>query len=406
MNRARNIVRSSVVLFLLGQAFTACSGPSRADSVQEAKPAGPPAVAVQRVRSETLRRELTLTGEFRPYQSIDLHAKVAGYLKEILVDVGDRVKTGQLIATLEIPEMLHEVAQAAAEIRRIDAEIQRLRSEVERAEASRALVDVSYTRLVSVSRTERGLIAQQELDEAFARKRVADAQVSSAKAALATAQQQVEVARAGEARIKAISSYARITAPFTGVVTKRFADPGAMIQAGIASQTQAMPVVRLAEVSRVRMVLPIPESAATKVRLGAPVSIRVASLGRSFTGSISRFSRDLHLSTRTMDAEVDVPNPTGELMPGLYAEAVITLEVRPDAVTVPVQAVSGRDAQRSVLVVGRDGIIEERRVRLGMETASKAEVLEGLRPDEMVVIGSRAQLKIGQKVEAKLVEIG
>jgi RND family efflux transporter MFP subunit len=392
------------VLLLAALVGSGCDR-SQATSTTATPPAALPTVAVAKVAAETITRELLLTGEFRPYQSIELHAKVAGYLKAIEVDVGDRVRAGQLVATLEIPEIAPDLTHAAAGIRRAASELTRLGGELERAEANRALVDLSHSRLLAAAKTEPGLIAQQELDDVAARKRVAAATVAAATAAIASAEQQVEAARATEQRIQAMADYTRIVAPFAGLITRRYADPGAMIQAGTASQTQAMPVVRLAQIDRLRLAVPVPESAAPRIRVGSPVRIRVQSLGSSLEGRVARVTKTVELDTRTMTAEIDVPNPDGRLFPGLYAEVVLTLEKRDSALTVPVQAISGHDTHRSVTVVGPDGTLQERTIQVGLETAASVEVVDGLAADELVVVGNRSQLQAGQKVQPKLMSI-
>src|ERR1051325_961725 len=133
--------------------------------------------------------------------------------------------------------------------------------------------------------------------------------------------------------------YTRVTAPFAGVITKRYADTGSMIQAGTASQTQAMPVVKLSENSRLRLILPVPESAVPTVHIGQRVEVRVPTLKRSFPGRVARFAEKLSMSTRTMDTEVDVDNPTLLLIPGMYAEVNLTLDHRSRTLAVPVLAV-------------------------------------------------------------------
>jgi RND family efflux transporter MFP subunit len=359
-------------------------------------------VAVARASSEPLTREVVLTGEFRPYQVVDLHAKVAGYLKQITVDVGDHVKAGQQLATIEVPEINDDLAHAEAEGRRSAAEIDRAKSEVTRAEASQSLVDLSYKRIVGVNKKEPGLVAQQEIDEALARKRTADAQVAAARAALASATQQADVSKATVQKSKTMVEYARIVAPFSGMITKRFADPGAMIQAGTASQSQAMPVVRLAQVDRLRTVIPVPESIVPQVRVGASVQIRVNSLNKTYTATVSRYTGDVLTNTRTMDAEIDVVNTGLLLRPGMYADVILTLEKRDNAVTVPVQALIARPDKKTVFVVSPQGVVEERKVDIGIQTTAKIEVRTGLEQGEMVVVGNRTELKPGQKVEPKL----
>jgi RND family efflux transporter MFP subunit len=356
---------------------------------------------VATVTRENLSRELVLAAEFRPYQEVDLHAKVAGYLKEISVDVGDHVRAGQTIATLEIPELRDEEAQADATKKHAEAELVRVKSDVGRAKSAHEASHLSYQRLADVSKARPNLVARQEIDDALAKDRVAEAQVSTAEAAVASAEEQIRVSQAAITRIHTLESYTKIVVPFAGVISKRFADPGAMIQAGTASNTQAMPVVRLSEVDRLRLTLAVPESAVPTIRVGAPIEIRVASVHRNFNGRVSRFSNREQSSTRTMETEVDVVNSTGDLVPGMYADAVVSLERRENTLAIPVEAVSTAEGKATVLVVAQDGRLEAREVRLGMETPEKREVLSGLAEGDVIVAGKRGSLHAGDIVKPR-----
>ncbi|HEY1339844.1 MAG TPA: efflux RND transporter periplasmic adaptor subunit [Bryobacteraceae bacterium] len=362
--------------------------------------ADPLAIApVAKAATADLSRQITLTAEFRPYQEVDVHAKVAGYLKKIYVDVGDRVKQGQLLAVLEIPEMADDFQRAKAATALSDSNVQRAQDELQRAESAHEAAHLSYVRLAEVIKLRPNLVAQQEIDNAAANDRVSEAQVSAAKAAIAAAKNQVSVAQADQQKVQTLNEYARITAPFEGVVTNRYADTGAMIQAGTASQSQAMPVVRISQNDMLRLVLPVPESVVPRIHLNDRVEVRVPTLSRSFQGKIWRFSGKVSTATRTMETEVDVANPGLVLMPGMYAEAVLTLERRPEAIAVPVEAI----VNDSLMVVSPDGVIEERKIKTGLETATSVEVLTGVHAGEMVIIGSRSQFHPGQKVQPKLV---
>ena len=228
-----------------------------------------PTVAVVRAERHDLATNTELSAEFRPFQEVDVHAKVAGYLKYITVDVGDRVEHGQLLGELEVPEYAEELAQATATEKRSELDVVRARTEVQRAESGYDIQKISFDRLAAVSKARPTLIAKQEIDSAAYRLREAEAQLATAKAALASLEQQVHVSVASSARVRTMVGYLRITAPFSGVVTKRYADTGAMIQAGTASQTQAMPVVRVAQTDRLRLVLPVPESIVPRIRIGS-----------------------------------------------------------------------------------------------------------------------------------------
>lgn len=363
-------------------------------------------VGAARVAYESLSRELVLAAEFRPYQEIDVHAKVAGYVKEIRVDVGDRVQKGQLLATLEIPELKDDLDQAVASTRRSEAEVVRAQSELQRSQSSHEEAHQSYMRLSSVLKARPNLVAQQDIDQALARDRVSEAQVATAQAALAVVTQRIQESKLKEEKVKTLLAYSRIRAPFSGVITRRFANLGAMIQAGTASNTQAMPLVRLSQIDRLRFVLPVPVAVAPQIHIGDPIEVRLPALNKTIRGTVSRFSHKVDTATRTMETEVDVPNPRLQLLPGMYASAVITLERKEHALAVPVQAISGSQAKATVFRINAEKKIEECPVRLGIETPAKVEIVSGLKENDWVIVGNRSQLKPGQKVEPKAVAMG
>jgi len=387
----------------LGLLVTSCSGPDNAEAKKESDQL--PTVAVAKTAREDLSRGWSLAAGFRPYQEVDVHAKVAGYMNVIYVDVGDRVKAGQVLATLEIPELKQELEQAAAAVKRSQAEAIHAQNEIERSESAHSAVHSSYTRLAAVMQSRPNLVAQQEIDDAQARDRVGEAQIAAAKAALAAAEEQVSVSKANMERIQALLDYSRITAPFAGVITKRYADTGAMIQAGTASQTQAMPVVRLSQNDRLRLVLPVPESIIPRVRIGSPVEVKVLTLDRIFQGRVARFTGKLDTATRTMDTEVDVPNPELVLMPGMYAYATLTIDRRDNALSVPIMALSNQGNKTTLMIVNAKHELEERVVSVGIETPSKVEILSGLGEHELVVVGTQGQFRPGQRVMPKVIEI-
>ncbi|HVX65302.1 MAG TPA: efflux RND transporter periplasmic adaptor subunit [Bryobacteraceae bacterium] len=364
------------------------------------------AVPVTRVEHRDLSTTIELAADFRPFLEIDLHAKVSGYVKSISVDIGDRVRAGQPVAVLEVPELNDDLVHAAAQVERDRAEVSRAADELRRTESAYAAAHAAYSRLAEVVKTRPNLVAQQELDDALAKDRVGQAQVSAAQAALESAKQQVQVALAAQSRLKTVYAYSRISAPFAGVITKRYADPGAMIQAGTASQTQAMPLVTLADAGRLRLIVPVPESAVSRVRIGSPVAVRVPALNRTFEGKVARFTGQVQASTRTMDTEVDVPNPRFELVPGMYAYATLTLERRPGVLAIPVQAVSGLESSSpSVLVVSPNNVLEQRAIRLGIEAPSEVEVISGLSENELIVAANPGRYRPGEEVAPKPLEL-
>jgi RND family efflux transporter MFP subunit len=375
----------------------ACSRPRAAEAAADA-----PSVAVARVVRADLTQTLTLAAEFRPFQEIDVHAKVAGYVKTIAVDVGDRVKAGQLLAVLEIPELQDDMAQADAGAKRSEDEVTRAEADLERAQSAHQIAHLGSTRLASVMKQRPTLVAQQDIDEALGRDRITEAQVATAQAAVAAAREQVAVAEAGRNKTKTLFDYARIKAPFSGVITRRYADTGAMIQAGTSSQTQAMPIVRLSQNTRLRLAIQVPESDVAHIAVGQPVDVQVQALGQTFAGTVARVADKVSPDTRTMETEVDVPNPTLALVPGMYASASVTIARAPAALVAPLQAIDRANGKTTVAVVGSGNRLETREVTVGIEAPDRIEIRSGLHENDLVVIGNRGQLKAGATVSPQL----
>lgn len=337
-----------------------------------------PVAAVVPVGRADLAKVLTIPAEFRPYEEVSVHAKVSGYVAQMLVDIGDRVKAGQLLATLEVPEL--------------DAEWHRAQAEWQKAVADHTNADLIYSRLTAVNGAHANLVAQQELDTAAANEQ-------RTAAAITAAQAEVD-------KYQSLENYTRITAPFDGVVTHRYADPGSLIQAGTASDSQAMPLVRVSDNYRLRLDFPVTVDYVKDIQLGDSVVVRVDSLnGRTFTGTITRFTRQVEVNTRTMLTEIEVTNADLTLVPGMYATAELKVERRTKALAIPVEAVSDESAP-TVLVVNANQQVEERPVRLGLHTTNQYEVLSGLKEGELVVVGRRTQFQLGEQVQPQMAQLG
>ena len=405
MRLKRRLIWSSLaVAVVVGIAIFEFSGRGAQASREDASTL--PTVAVELATRGPIRSSITLSGEFRPYQEVDVHAKVAGYIRRIYVDVGDKVKEGQILAILEVPELNAQVTAAKAAVRRSQDGIQRAEKDLHRAESAYTADHAAYTRLKQASQERPGLIAEQELDDSLARDQEAEAQVGSTSAALAEAKSQLLVAKADQERYLAFEAYSHITAPFSGVVTKRYADTGALINAGTASDTQSMPVVRLAEWSRQRLVLPVPESDVPGVHLGQMIDVVVPSLGRTFRGTVARFADALNVETRTMHTEIDVENLDDKLVAGMYAETTLVLHQKDDAVTVPVEGVQRNGSNGTAFVVNPAGVVEQRSVTLGVDSGKRVEVLSGVSAGEQIVVGNLNALQPGQRVQPKIVAPG
>jgi RND family efflux transporter MFP subunit len=363
-----------------------------------------PRVGVTRIARKALERQITVSSELVPFQEVDVFAKESGYVRDLLVDYGTRVTKGQVMAVLEIPELEIQLQQDDAAIKNASQQITRAEHELGRVEAQHKVYHLQFERLDGVAKTKRGLVAQQEVDDAQGKDLAAEAQVEADKSNLQGAQSLLQAAQAKKEHDRVLFDYSKIVAPFTGVVTQRYANLGMLLQAGTNSSTQAMPLVRLSQDHLFRLVIPVPESYVRYIRIGDPVDVNVTSLNHRFPGKVTRFSVDVNEDTRTMHTEVDVPNAQHVLLPGLYAEATIMLERKAKALAVPLQAVSHDGGQSSVYLVNA-GKIEDRKVTLGIQTAIDAEAVSGLQEGDLVVVSDRSGLKPGDTVRPQVVDL-
>jgi RND family efflux transporter MFP subunit len=361
-------------------------------------------VAVTKVARKTLQRSVTLSSELVPFQEIDVFAKESGYVKKLYVDYGSRVKEGQLMAVLEIPELEAQLQEDQGEVKNAMDEVARAQHMLKRYQAMYKALDLQYTRLNGVFESKPGLVARQEVDDAQGKDLAAASQVDAGQSAVEAAQSKLAAGQSRLAHDQALFAYSRITAPFAGVVTERYANLGTLMQAGTGSSTQALPLVRLSQDNLFRLVIPVPESSVRYIRVGDPVEVRVPSLNRTVPGKVTRFSVDVREDTRTMHTEVDVSNPDRILIPGVYAEATLTLEKKDNVYVLPLQAVTILGSQGSAFVVNSAGEIENRPVTLGMRTPAEIEIESGVQEGDQVVTSDRSQLKVGQKVNPQVVE--
>lgn len=335
-----------------------------------------PSVAVAPAIRTDLFNEVTIPAEFRPYLEVELHAKVSGYLDQINVDFGDRVKAGQLLAKLEAPDLVAQLNNAVATLRRTEADYTN--------------AHLIYQRTFAVNQQQPNAVAQQEVDTANAHDLTALAAIAGAKADVDKYQTLVD--------------YMRITAPFDGVITHRYADPGALIQAGTTSDTQSMPLVRISDNYRLRLDTPVSQKYVKDIHVGDSVEVMVEDLdSKRFVGKITRTMLKVDDATRTMIVEVEVANPNLEIIPGMYARVILKVQSRPHAVAIPTEAVPPEN-KNIIYVVDKNGQIEARHVVLGIETPNRWEVVSGIKEGELVVVGKFSQISPGQAVEPKVIE--
>jgi RND family efflux transporter MFP subunit len=347
---------------------------------------------------------LTLAGQFQPYQVVDVHPKVSGYMKQINVDIGDIVRQGQTLATLEVPELRAQLQQTVFEVDQSKEEIMRAQHEISRAEAQYAALHQQYVRLKEASQGHPGLIAQQELDNSQAADLGAEAQVDGAKAAMAAAKQHMGSAQSDNQRVQALHDYTNVVAPISGVVVWRYADTGALIQGGTNSNSQDLPIVRLSQSSLLRLRIPVPEDDIRFVHEGDQLQVRVDAINRSLTGKIVRFTRDVNFETRSMETEIDVDNKDLSLTAGMYANTMLRMAHVENVVTIPIEALVLHGRQQVVYVLDGANHVHVRPVQIGIEGSKLAEIKDGLNVGDRVIIGGQDRYQEDEAVESQVAD--
>ena len=356
-----------------------------------------PTAAVVVVRRLPAISTITVPGIFQAYQDILVHAKVSGYVKNINVDIGDIVHTGEVLAVLEVPELQAQVDAAKAAVVRDRSEVRRTQNDVDRAKAIHSALHAESVRLVGAAATRPGLIAQQELDDAQAKDLSSQAQIDAARSGHDAALEKLTEDQAELQHYQALFAYTFVRAPFDGVVTFRYADTGALLAAGTDESKSAMPLVRLAQSGLLRLRMPVPESVANYMRIGGPATVVVQATGERIHTKIVRFTRSMDRNTRTMLTEVDIPNKDLHLSPGMYANTTFPLIDHSDALSLPIDAIVEGD-HPYVLALDDTNHIVKRSVVLGVQGPNRFEVLSGIQEGDRVIVGNQANFQPGELV--------
>jgi RND family efflux transporter MFP subunit len=383
---AAGIALGLLVLAVLAAIFVLGYLPRREakqELARDVKQAGKQLVTVDLVKPKLLEsdRELRLPGSIQAAAETVLYPRANGYIERFEVDIGDRVKEGQLLAVIETPELDQQLDQAHAQLTATEAALT----------LARANHDYSLTSLERYKRLRpAGVASQQELDQRQAEALVSDANVASASAA-------VEVQRAELRRLTRVKSFARVTAPFAGLITQRSIDRGSLVTAGNAS-----PLFKLIIADPVRVFLQVPQDVAPSVRAGIPAKVRVREYpGREFVGKIERAALALDPQSRTMTAEVRVPNPKGELLVGMYSELALSLPIPHRSYEIPATALYNDARGLRVATVTADNTIKFNPIVIERDTGATLQIASGISADDRVVRLASAQLQAGNHVQVR-----
>jgi RND family efflux transporter MFP subunit len=381
--RGRNFGAALIVL-----ATFACGGaaPTPADTASPPPAAG--TVDVVSVVEKALDVQLSLPGELTPYQSVAIYPRVTGFVKTVRVDRGSRVRAGEVIATLEAPELSAQRAEAQSKVQAAEAQLAAARS---RADSDRN----TYERLKAASATP-GVVAGIDVQTA---EKAAEASRNQATAG----EQNVEAARQASNAIREMQGYLQVAAPFDGVVTERNVHPGALVGPASGSASTA-PMVRLVEVSRLRLIVPVPEAYTAEMAEGTEIPFSVAAYpGQTWSGTIARISRAVDVSSRTMAVELDVANKDGRLAPGTFCQVRWPVRRSGLSLFVPSGSVA-TTTDRTFVIRIRDGKAEWVDVKTGLTSGTQVEVFGDLRAGDDIVARGTDEIRPGTKVIARAAE--
>ncbi len=337
----------------------------------------PPRVQIMKARRAKETHSLTLPASVQALQATDIYPRASGYVRRWVVDMGDRVKAGQLLAEIDTPELDQQLEQSRATLGQRDAAVTQAKANVDLAKAMLA----RYQALAP-----GGFASQQELEQRQAESQVAAANLQAAAAAVAAQ-------RADVRRLQQLKAFARLTAPFAGAVVMRSVEQGMLVTGGSRLFT-------IAQTDPVRVFVQIPQSLAAGVEPGLPAEVSVREFpGRTFPGRVTRTAGALDPTSRTLNTEVQVPNPKGELLAGMYAQATLTLHSSAGALLVPAGAVLARSEGLRVAVVGKDSKVHMVPITIGRDDGAEVEISSGLSGDEDIVSNPGARIEEGLQVE-------
>lgn len=372
------------VAVVLSIGLSACGGNGSAPA-EKAAAAGPPTIEVVRVLEQPVNATLSLPGELNPYQTVAIYPRVTGFVKTIGVDRGSRLRAGDLIAVIEAPELAAQRSEAQSRLQSAEAQLGAITSKKD-ADAS------TYDKLKAAAATP-GVVAGNDVV-------VAQKAVEADQGQIAAAQQNIEAARQALKSVSDMESYLKITAPFDGVVTERNVHPGALV-GPTSGPGAATPMVRLVEITRLRLVIPVPEAYTAGMTTGTEMPFSVAAYpGQTFSGKVARIAQSVDVNTRTMAVELDVVNKDGRLAPGAFCQVRWPVRRTGPSLLVPSGSVANTTGRTFVVRI-RNGRTEWIDVKTGLASGPLVEVFGDLRPGDAIASRGTDEIRAGTDVHVK-----
>jgi RND family efflux transporter MFP subunit len=384
ISKKRVAVVLAVVVAVLGVAFLSAYLPGevqRAALAEGVQSAGRSAMQVEVIapRAVSSDRAVLLPGSVQPLEETVLYARASGFVRVWRVDIGDKVKQAQVLAELDTPELDQELDQARAQLAQAQSTLQQTL-------ANRELSKSNLRRYEQLA--QQGLVSEADLDQHKAQAQVDEANAGVARATIAAQEANIR-------RLSQLKSFARVTAPFGGMVTQRWVEIGALVTAG-----NGQPLYKIAAIDPARVFVQVPQDVAPGVRADVPAKVTVREYaGRAFDGRVARSSGELDTATRTMNTEIRVPNADGALMPGMYAQVALTLPSPHRVLEVPATALMNRAEGPRVATVDAESRIHLVPVVVERDTGANIEISTGLTGSERVVKFGSAEFVEGKPVD-------
>lgn len=351
-----------------------------------------PVVTVTPVTRSSSRTELVLPGNIQPVTEAPVLARANGYVRKRYADIGDRVKQGQVLAEIEAPELDQQILQAQAALDQAQSSVQQAEASLQQGRTNEDLARVTAGRWKNL--VAKGAVSKQENDVYQAQYAAQQANVEALGKAVAAARSNVGAAQANLARLNELKGYQTVRAPFAGVITVRNMDVGTLINEGSTL------LYRIAQTDRMRTYINVPQSEAESVRVGQPATLMFSELGnRRVTGTITRTSNALDPASRTLLTEVQVPNPDGALLPGMFTQVDLQMLRKNPPLLIPGDTLVVRAEGTEVAVIGQDGQVHFTRIELGRDYGDRIEVLSGLKEGEQVAVNPGDAVREGAKVK-------
>jgi len=358
-----------------------------------------PDVTVVPAQKASSMGELVLPGNIQAVTEAPILARAEGYVQRRYVDIGDRVTAGQLMAEIEAPDLDQQVRQAQASVVQAQSDLERTNAALEQGKANESIAQVTAQRWDNL--VKRGAVSKQENDQYQAQFQAQTANVKALERAVDAAKGNIAVMQANLGRLTDMQGYLKVRAPFAGVVTVRNVDVGTLVNTGSTM------LFRIAQNNPLRTYLNVPQSSADDVHVGQQATLATPELPeRKFTGAVTRTANALDPSSRTLLVEVQVPNPEGKLLPGMYVDVDLHLPRKDPPLLLPSNTLSVRPEGTMVAVVGAQNAVHFQRVVVGRDYGSEIEILSGLSAGQQVIANPNDAVQEGAKVHPVLIATG